>query len=351
MSDINALTRRAMLAAAMSAATVLATAAVPANAQDIVKIGNNGVVSDAMFYIAEKLGYFAEQNIKVEFVLFDAGPQMIAPLGTGQIDVAAGASSAGLFNAVARGIDIKMVADKGSMPPGYLYVPLLIRKDLVDSGRYKTFADLKGLKIAEAGEGGTPGSFLEEALKQVGLTYKDVDHVYMSYPQQVAALANKAIDGALTAEPSATQALTMNTATSVSNDSIYPNQQVAVLMYNGDFARKRADVAQRFMVSYVKAARYYNQALKDGRFAGPTAPDVIKILTENTRFKNPDLYQTMVPNGIDPNGRLNIASLGKDLAFYRLQGYIEKPVEVEDVVDNAFVDTAVKTLGSVERAN
>lgn len=338
--------RRSFIRASLSTcAAVSAPGIAGAQSPDIVRIGNNGVVSDAVFYIAERRGYFAEQRIKVEFVLFDAGPKMVVPLGTGQIDVGAGASGAGLFNAVGRGIDIKVVADKGSMPPGYQYVPLLVRKDLVESGRYKSIADLKGMKLAEASEGGTPASFLNEALKPVGLKYEDVQHVYMSYPQQVAALANKAIDAALTAEPSATQAVEMGSAVRVSNDQIYPNQQVAVLLFSGDFARKRRDVAQRFMVAYVKAARYFNGALANGRFAGPNAEDLIRIMIEHTRVKDPALYRKMVPNGIDPDGRLNLDSMRKDLEFYRKQGYLEKPVDLEMAVDTTFVESALEILG------
>lgn len=338
--------RRIILTAGLCAGLAVATGGLAqAQGVDTVKVGNNGVVSDAVFYIAEQHGFFAKQRIKVEFVLFDSGPKMIAPLGTGQIDVGAGALSAGLFNAVGRGIDVKVVADKGSMPPGYLYVPLLVRKDLVDSGKFKTIADLKGMKVAEGGEGGTPGSFLTEALKPFNMTYKDVQHVYMSYPQQVAALANKAVDAALTAEPSATQAIAMGSAVRVSNDKIYPNQQVAVLLYNGDFAKKRKDVAQRFMNAYVEAVRYYNDALKGGHFAGPTSQDVIKIMIANTRVKDAKLYQQMVPNGVNPDGRLNLDSIKKDLAFYQSQGYIEKPVGVDAVVDESFVKKAAKLLG------
>jgi NitT/TauT family transport system substrate-binding protein len=326
---------------------VLATtlAAAPAQNLDVVKVGNNAVISDAVFFIAEKHGYFAEQKIKIELILFDAGPMMIAPLGAGQLDVAAGASSAGLFNAAARGINIKMVADKGSTPPGYEYMPIMVRKALVDSGKVKTFADLKGLKVAEAGEGGSPGSLLNEGLKKGGLTYKDVEHVYMGYPQHVLALANGAIDASVTTEPSATQAIELGAAVRFSDDKVYPNQQVAVLLYGGDFIKNRRAVAERFMIAYVKAARYYNDALKGGRFAGPTADDVIKILIENTNVKNAELYKKMVPNGINPDGRLAIDSLQRDHAFYVAQGYIEKPIPFEAVVDTSFVENAIKALG------
>ena len=112
-----------------------------------VRVGINSVVSDAPFSIANKKGYFQEQGIKVSFVQFDAGPKMIAPLGIGQLEVAAGAMSAGLFNVAARGINIKVVADKGSTLNGYDYMPILVRKALVDSGKVKSYADLKGLKV------------------------------------------------------------------------------------------------------------------------------------------------------------------------------------------------------------
>jgi len=84
-------------------------------AEETVKIGVNGVVSDAAFFIAERKGYFAKQGIKVELVHFDSGPQMVAPLGTGQIDVAAGASSAiKFFSPSAPG---KMPPRKKTGPP------------------------------------------------------------------------------------------------------------------------------------------------------------------------------------------------------------------------------------------
>ena len=188
---------------------ILALASIPGLAADLVevRVGSNNVVSDAAFFIANRKGYFSEQGIKVTFVQFDAGPKMIAPLGVGQIDVAAGAISAGLFNAAARGINIKLVADKGSTPLGYDYMPILVRKSLVDSGKVKSFKDLKGMKVGEAGKGGSQGSKLNEALKSDGLSYGEVEHVYLGYPQQVTALMNGAIDAAVTTEPSATQAL------------------------------------------------------------------------------------------------------------------------------------------------
>lgn len=337
--------RRALLAAALATAGL---AGLPASVQAQeaeVRVGTNNVISDAAFFIANKKGYFKEQGIKVTLVPFDAGPKMIAPLGTGQLDAAAGAMSAGLYNAAARGINIKVVADKGSVAPGYDYMPILVRKALVDSGKVKTFADLKGLKVVEAAKGGSPGSKLNEAMKSVGLSYKDTQHEYMGYPQHVTALSNAAVDASVTTEPSATQAVERGIAVKLSTEKAYPDQQVAVLLYSGEFIKTKPELAKKFMVAYLKGARFYNDALKDGRFAGPNAAELISILTAETSVKDPELIKKMTPNAIDPDGKLNDASLKKDYAFYKEQGYLEGNVTAEQVVDKSFVEAAVKVLG------
>src|ERR1044071_9029747 len=75
---------------------------------DEVKIGTPLTISDAPIVIAEAKGYYREQGIRTSIANLVTGAQMVAPLGTGQIDVAAAATSAGLFNAAARGIGLKI---------------------------------------------------------------------------------------------------------------------------------------------------------------------------------------------------------------------------------------------------
>ena len=100
-------------------------------AADKVNIAISNSTGDFAILIGMKKGYFAEEGIDINGIVFDNGGRMIAPLGSGEIDVATGSASATLFNAVARGIDIKIVADKGSTPPGYGFQPLLDRKSVV----------------------------------------------------------------------------------------------------------------------------------------------------------------------------------------------------------------------------
>jgi NitT/TauT family transport system substrate-binding protein len=341
----------ALAAIAACGAMMFEPGAGRAQTVDTVRVGIDKIISDIVFYIAEERGFFAEQKLKVEFIAFDSGPRMIAPLGAGQIDVGAGASSAGLYNAVSRGIIVKIVADKGSTPPGYDYMPLIVRKDLVDAGKVRSLADLKGLKLAAAGPGSATNAKLSLALAKGGLHQQDAIEVNLSYPQQVAALTSKAIDGAITTEPSASSAIASGVAVRLSDDGLYPGQQVAVLLYGDALLTTRHAVGQRFMTAYVKAARIYNDATRGGRFDGPGADRVIDLIMKTTGLTDRAMFKTMIPNGISPNGDVNMASLADDLRYFQAQGQIEKPVSAADVVDMSFAENAVKELGPYEPAH
>jgi len=336
------------LALALLAASLLLAQGVAAAP---VRVGTTSSSSDAPLFIADKRGYFKEEGIEVEFTTFDSAAKMIAPLGAGQLEVGAGSPAAGFYNAAARGLNIKIVADKGSMPPGYGYLPLLVRKDLVDSGKFKSFKDLKGLKVALPAPGTTTDSTLNEALAKGGLKWADVDVTYMGFPQHVLALQNKAIDASVTTEPSATRSEQLGAAVRfATGDAVYPNQQVAVILYGGNFIKEQPEVARKFMLAYIRAVRDYNDALKGGKLAGARADEIIAILTESTTIKDANVYRALTPNGVNPDGKLNEASLRKDLQFFKDRGLIEGNISVDQVVDNSFVEAALKQIGPYKPA-
>jgi NitT/TauT family transport system substrate-binding protein len=330
------------------ACMVFAGLTVAARSQEnyTVKVGIINSISDAPILIADKKGYFKQEGLSVDYSTFDSAANMVAPLGAGQLDVAAGGTSAGLFNAVARGIDMRVVADKASDPPGYGFAPLLVRTDLVESGRFKTLKDLKGMTVAISAKGSSSWPELDAVTRKAGLKFDDVKNVALDYPDHIVGLKNKSIDASVTIEPFATAAVESGAAKRImGNDEYYVNQEVAVLIYSGQFIRNHRDAALRFMKAYIRGVRYYNDALKDGKLAGRTADDVINILVASTKLKDPSLYRKIVPNGVDPNGRVNVASMEHDLAFYRSQGLVQGNITAAQTVDMSFANEAVKLLG------
>src|SRR5581483_4122273 len=129
---------------------------------------------------------------------------------------------------------------------------------LVDSGRYKSPKDFKGMKFAMNAPGVSNTALLNAMLKSVGLKYTDVETVNMPLPDHVAALGNKGVDASASVEPAATIAIQKGFAVLVKrDDEVIPNHQIAVLLYSENFAN-RPDVAKRFMRAYLKAVRFYN---------------------------------------------------------------------------------------------
>jgi len=328
------------------AAGLLLAAAGAARAADTVTVGAAATTSDAPIYIADKKGFFKEEGIDVKVTDFRSASDMVAPLGAGQLDAGAGSASAGLYNAVARGIKIKIVADKASSPPGYGATKILVRKDHVESGRYKEVKDLKGMKFAMNAPGVSNTATLNALLKSVGLQYSDVETVEMPFPDHVAALKNKSVDASASVEPGPTIAIRNGFAVLVKgDDEIIPNHQIAVLLYSEEFANKKADAARRFMRAYLKGVRFYNGALANGKMAGPNADEVIAILAASTAIKDPAIYKSITPTGMNPDGKVNLTSLADDYAFYKSRGLIRDDVKLEQVVDHSFAEAAVKELG------
>ena len=309
-------------------------------------IGTIGASSDAPLFIADAKGYFAEQGLKVKFVRFNSAAKMIPSLGSGEVDVGSGATSAGLYNAVKRGINIKIVSDKARNAKGYGFEAIMVRKDLFDSGKVKSLKDFKGLKVAMSANGNSENALMNYALVQNGLTYSDIEPVFLGFPQHIPAMANKAIDASLTVEPTVTKLLQLGSAVRlVGADDVFPDFQTAAIYYSPKFTQDQPENAKKFMIALVKAMRYYNDALKGGHIAGPKADDVIKILTEYSFIKDPAVHRAIISQAVDPDGQLDMASLKMAWQYFKDTKQIDGSVKVEDVVDLSYVHEASKKLG------
>jgi NitT/TauT family transport system substrate-binding protein len=206
------------------------------------------------------------------------------------------------------------------------------------------------MKVAITGAGGSDASVLNEAMKSVGLKYDDVEKVYLGFPQHVVALQNGAIAGSISTEPTVSKIVELGAGVRFKgNDEFYPNAQTATILMSGDFAEKRPEVAKRFMKAYIRAVRDFNGAVVNGRLTGPGADEMVKILAKYSVIKDENTLRTMIVHGTDPDGKLNMDSLKKDLAFFKETGDVTGKVTVDQVVDTSFAEAAVKELGPAKR--
>jgi NitT/TauT family transport system substrate-binding protein len=336
---------KAPLQALVSAAALIVALTGPGHAQKL-NAGLTNSSSDVPFFVADKRGYFKAEGLDVNLVRFDSAAKMMAPLGTGELDVASGATSAALYNAVKRDVGLRIVSDKAKNAPEHGFQAIMVRKDLADSGKVKSMKDFKGLKVAISAAGNSEAFIVDYALRKGGLTIADVEPVYLGFPQHVPAYANGGIDASLTVEPTLSRIVKSGTAVRLAGiDEIYPNFQTAVIFYSDKFAKEQPEQAKKFMRALIRGARDYNDALEHGHLTGPGADDIIAILTEYSFIKDPAVHRAITSHYFDPNGQVNVAALKDAWQFFKDTKQIDGSVTVDQIVDLSFAKWAAESLG------
>jgi NitT/TauT family transport system substrate-binding protein len=332
------------LALVLTAASIASAAlAIPARAADKVKFGLLRV-PQALFVGIEK-GYFAEKGIEVEPVFFRSGAELVPSLSTGQIDLAATSPGAALYNALGAGVKAKIVADyyvPGPDQPGGDPNAVTVRQDLLDSGKVKGPADVKGMTMAITARGQITDLFGAMFLHKGGLTEKDVRVVTMPYPDMLAALQGKAIEVAVAIDPQITIAEEQGIAKRfVKLSDLLPGINLGVVMYGERLAEKERDLGMRFMAAYHKANMYLRQRLPQ-----PGGRDEIgAIFQKYLPIEDVTLYRKIGIGLGNENLSVNVTGthgLAWQMQQYRDRGLIQTAPDLAKVVDSSFAEAAFK---------
>jgi NitT/TauT family transport system substrate-binding protein len=314
----------------------------PDQAPKKIKVGVSPVVTSSGLFLAYEKGYFKDEGLDIELVqMKSSGAQMTLLLSKGELDVGGGNLTAGLYKAIADGLNFKIVADKGHVDETIDSVSLIIRKDLITSGKYKSPKDLKGLKIALTSiDGSSQQIVMDQILKDAGLNGKDVEYVKLSYPESNAALKTKAIDGVIQLDPYLTMAINDGYAEEViASNKVLKNQQSGALFYSPEFIKNKT-AAQKFMKSYLKGVRLYNQALTDKNLMS----EVTQSLKKHIEITDEKIWQNLRKVGLTNDGKLNTDSMLSDIKWYHDNGYLEKTPTLEQFLDSKFAEAATAEL-------
>jgi NitT/TauT family transport system substrate-binding protein len=327
-----------------ASAPPVASAAPAPQGLETVRVGIINNATDATFFWAQEHGYLREVGLDLDTTPFNSANFMVAPLGADQLDVGGGAPGAGLFNAILRGVSLRIVQDRARAVPGTRFNCFVVRKSLLDSGAVRSFADLRGRVVAENAPGVITTYALERQLQQVGLGLQDVNMPTMSFPDMVTAFSNDAIDAAFQVEPFITLGEQRGVAQCWQPTSdLEPNFQIAVVLYGPGFADQRADTARRFTTAHLRAVRdYYRAFFGDGQ----GRPEMLQMISNISSIRDMGLLDRLAPTWMDPNGGVNVDSLRAVEQWYRERGEVTSPLDFDRVVDMSYVNAAVQQLGS-----
>jgi len=217
------------------------------DAPSMVKIHLPGYSTSSLpFLIADELGFYREEGIRIEIVRIQTGSGIQALVANG-VDVSQIVGPTTLA-AILGSAPLRVVTVFNDKPTFKLYV----------KKQFKRFSDLKGTRLASSTPGSTNDRLLKIVLEKHGLDWrKDLSLIYIGLSDvMLKSLQSGAIDGTALTPPSSFIA---------EDFGFYPlfsfiNEIGALqggVATNSAFLNGRREIAQRFIGATVKGLRYF----------------------------------------------------------------------------------------------
>jgi NitT/TauT family transport system substrate-binding protein len=313
-----------------------AAAAAP-RAEKIV-VAHVPLINFATLYVGIERGYFREQGIDIELQRVASGTEALVFLAQDRLDVGAIGLSASIFNAFNRRLELRIVASTSVWGQRH-GTRILTRLDLFDTGEVRSVRDLRGRRVAIAGGAGATGHYLFLiGARRGGIGPRDFELVNLPNPDHGPALRAGRVDASLTGSPFSSAALAQFQARPLL-ENFAPGNASTVFAYSGGFMRTRPEVATRFLMALMKAARAMQGA-------GFLDPENVAAYKKYTGVRD-EVLQNEPPLVYDRDMRIVTSTILDMEKTFRDAGLADysAPIPLETMVDRRFQQEALTRLG------
>jgi ABC-type nitrate/sulfonate/bicarbonate transport system substrate-binding protein len=330
---------KALLVAGLCVALLAATGFLSglAVAQTAVKIGTSGGLNTAIVPIqfAKSSGLFAKNGLDVQLVDMVDDTTAVQGLIAGEFDMLYTGAGTGM-TAIGKGADIKLV-DAFSPWTDYQFVT---------QANIKTLKDMEGNALGVSKIGSLSYLAPVFALEKEGVDVSKIQFVAIGNDAaRGRALASKTIQGCVINGVNAVVALKADPTLHIIYDvgTAFRESAVSTAFFaRGEAIKNKPQVVQAAVTALIQASRDLQSdkklAVEQGIKSGLPA-DAVQG-TYDLLFASPVSYY-----GVD--GGINPKAIESTIKLLKGSGDIDKSknVTVADVVDQRFVDQAMKTLG------
>ena len=337
MRRIRGSARRSAIAGAVFVVAALAAAA-PARA-DGLKIGVLRLASSGPVFIASEQGYFRDEGIEAELRFFEAAQPVALAVVSGDVDVGITGLTAGFYNLAGKGA-LKIVAAQSREAPGHHLGAYVASRKAYEAG-LKRLADLPGHSVGITQIGSTFHYSLGRLAEKLGFDLGAIRLVPLqSMPNMMVALRGGQVDAALVPATVALPAVARGEAALLGWVGDETPWQVGAIFTSPRTIATRRPALEAFLRAYGKGAQDFHDAFlakaADGTpVEGPQAQDILGILAKYTG-QDPAGLRAGIPY-IDPKGRLLVADIYAQVAWYKAQKLVDAGVDARSILDLSFV--------------
>jgi NitT/TauT family transport system substrate-binding protein len=329
--------RRRMSWSGLGIAAALVLAAHSALAADPVKVG---VIKNAVYgplFIAEAKGYFAAENLAPELIFFESAPAMAPAVVAGSIDFAAANASGATYNLAGQGA-LKIIAGFAEDVPGFQLFAVVASKRAYEGG-LTSYRALPGHTVGITALGSGIAYTLDLIEAKYHLDPVSVRIVPLQgISNMVAATIGGTIDCYIGPVTPIMPAIRRGDVKLLGYSGEEAQWQLGTIYTASKIADTRRDFVERFLRAYRKSVADYDDAFVDAsgkRRNGPNAQANLAIMAK---------YLDQPPEAIEPalgyvnaEGKLDVADIARQIAWYKSQGMVKPEVDVAGFIDNRYV--------------
>jgi len=331
--------RRLVIAGVIAMLAAASLAARDARAEAITIGVTKNTVSPALFVAHEK-GYFAAEGLESELKVLVAGAEEIAvAVASGALDFGGAGTSGGLFNLGWQGV-VRIIAGGIHEAPGFQGLALVV-SNRAFAGGLKTFPDLAThLQTYAVTQVGGPTHY---ALVLLADKYRiDLGGVRIvplqTAPNEMNAIVGGTVDASAPPTSSAAHAIQQGTVKLLGFVGDETPFQFGTVFVAAKLANERRELVERFLRAYRKGARLYHDAFTgpDGRRRdGADAPEILALLAKDLDLSLEDVRLGI--SFIDPEGRLDVADVRRQIAWFQAQGMVKPGIDAGATLDARYI--------------
>ena len=315
-----------------------------ANAQQRIVIGTQRLSENGALFLAAAQGYFKAEGLELAMTAYDSDKAVADMLASGATDFGLARFTPAAFDAAGKGL-IRAIAAQAREKRDYEGSQIIASSIGFQKGLRK-FDNLADKTVAIDALGSTAHYQLQQIAR---IKHVDPARITVKALGTLDAIARAVgtdqVDAAIMPSLYARELLVANQAKFLGWYSELDEQQLGALFVSKKLVETRRAMVEKFVHAYRRGAADYAAALLRKDRSSKRISDIKskEAATTIARYVYPDRgtdAAATVELGayyIDPQARLDVADVARQIAWYKSQGLIDKAVDARNVVDASFV--------------